>query len=58
MKPIGKYIGNKYNIVATNYVTKWVEAITLRTNILADTTNFLYKCILTRFGCPLTIVTN
>ncbi len=28
----------------------------LRTNTIAITTNFLYECILTRFGCPLTIV--
>jgi transposase InsO family protein len=40
------------------YVTKWVETKALRTNTIAITTNFLYECILTRFGCPLIIVTN
>ncbi len=53
-----RYIGNKYIIVATYYATKWVEARALRTNIAIIIANFLYEYILTRFGCPLTIVTN
>jgi hypothetical protein len=39
-----------------DYATKWVEARTLRTNIITAITNFLYECILTRFGYPLTII--
>jgi hypothetical protein len=35
-----------------------VEIRTLRINITVVTTKFLYECILTRFGCPLTIVTD
>jgi transposase InsO family protein len=31
---------------------------TLRTNTTVITTKFLYECTLTRFGCPLTIVTD
>jgi hypothetical protein len=56
IKLVGKYTWNKYILVATNYVTKWVEASALKTNIAIVTTNFLYECIVTRFGCPLTIV--
>ncbi len=33
-----------------------MEARTLRTNIVVVTTKFLYVCILTKFGCPLTII--
>jgi hypothetical protein len=33
-----------------------VETRALKTNIVAVVTKFLYECILTRFGCPLTIV--
>jgi hypothetical protein len=58
IKPIGRYTRNKYIIIATNYATKWVEIRALITNIVIITTNFLYECILTKFGCPLTIVTN
>jgi hypothetical protein len=56
IKPTWRYTGNKYILVTTNCVTKWVEIRALRINITAITTKFLYECILTRFGCPLTIV--
>jgi hypothetical protein len=45
-------------LVAIDYATKWVEAKALRTNIAVIIATFLYEYILTRFGCPLTIVTN
>jgi hypothetical protein len=57
IKLISKYAGNKYILVATNYATKWVEIRTLTINIAAIIVKFMYECILTRFGCPLTIVT-
>jgi hypothetical protein len=56
IKPICRYMGNKYILVAIDYVTKWVEAKALRINIASITSKKLYECILTRFGCPLTIV--
>jgi hypothetical protein len=51
------YIGDKYILVAIDHVAKWVEVRTLRMNIIIVTIKVLYECILTRFGCPLTIVT-
>jgi hypothetical protein len=54
IKLIRRYTRNKYICVAIN----WVEARVLRTNTTKITTKFLYECILTRFGCPLTIVTD
>jgi hypothetical protein len=57
IKPTEKYTWT-YIIIATDYATKMVEARTLRTNTIAITTKFIYECILTRFGCPLTIVTD
>jgi hypothetical protein len=38
-----------------DYATKCVEARALRTHAII-TAKFLYKYILTKFGCPLTIV--
>jgi hypothetical protein len=57
IKPIRRYKRNKYIIIAINYATKWVEVRALKTNIAVVITKFLYECILTKFGCPLTIVT-
>jgi hypothetical protein len=58
IKSVDRYIRSKYIFVAIDYVTKWVEARTLKTNTATLRTIFLYECILTRFGCPLMIVTN
>jgi hypothetical protein len=58
IKPVGRYTRNKYILIPTDYATKWVEARTLRTNTAVVTAISLYECILTRFGCPLTIVTD
>ncbi len=58
IKLAGRYTRNKYIFVATYYVTKWVEAKALRTNTIIVIAKFLYECILIRFGCPLTMVTN
>ncbi len=55
-KPEGRLIRNKYILVTTNYVTTWVEAKAFRTNTKVVITRFLYEYIMTKFGCPLTIV--
>ncbi len=58
IKPTWRLIGNKYILVVAYYATKWVEAKAFKTNIVIVTTRFLYEYILTKFGCPLTIVTD
>jgi hypothetical protein len=58
VKPISKMSYNYYISVATNYVTKWVEARALHTNIIIKIAKFLYEHIFTIFGCPLTIEIN
>ncbi len=55
-KPTWRLTRNKYILITTNYATKWVEANALITNITIINAKFLYEYILTRFGCPLTIV--
>jgi hypothetical protein len=56
IKPTRRYTWNKYIIIATYYATKWVEARALRNYTMAIIVKNLYECILTRFGCPLTII--
>ncbi len=51
-----KYTRNKYILVATDYVTKQVETRTWKTNTTTIIAKKLYECILTMFGCPLTII--
>jgi hypothetical protein len=58
IKLTGRLTWNTYILIVINYVTKSVEAKTLKTNIVVVTVIFMYEYILTRFDCPLTIVTN
>jgi hypothetical protein len=58
IKLVGRLIRNRYILIATYYKTKWVEVKAFITNIVIVTTRFSYEYILTRFGCPLTIVIN
>jgi hypothetical protein len=58
IKPARRYTRNKYILVGTDYATKWVEARALKINITTVIIKFLYECILTKFGCPLNVVTN
>ncbi len=58
IKPTQSLTRKKYILVATNYATKWVEAKAPKTNIVIVIAIFLYEYIMTKFGCPLTIVTN
>ncbi len=57
IKPTRRLIENKYILVAIDYVTKCVNAKALKTNTIVITSIFMYEYILTRFGCPLTIIT-
>ena len=48
----------RYIIVATDYMTKWAEAKAVRKVGACSTAKFIYKNIITRFGCPIEIVTD
>jgi hypothetical protein len=56
IKPVARYIGNQYIIIAIDYTTKWVEAKPLHDNTTRSITNFFYKNIITQFGCPMHLV--
>jgi hypothetical protein len=57
VKPTSRLSHKQYILIATEYVTKWVEAQTFHTNIVTIIAKFLYEHIFMRFGCPLTIMT-
>jgi len=50
--------GHKFILVATDYFTKWVEAIPLRKVTSANMINFVKEHIVYRFGIPQTITTD
>ncbi|MCO5570889.1 hypothetical protein L7F22_024618 [Adiantum nelumboides] len=47
---------NKYIIMVTCYVSKWVEAKALPNNTAKSTAWFLYEHIICRYGCSIKIV--
>jgi len=49
---------NKYILVGVDYVSKWVEAMTLQNNEARRVTKFLKKNIFTRFGTPISIISD
>eukprot|EP00249_Psilotum_nudum_P025170 c29402_g1_i1 orf=3-920(-) len=49
---------NQFILVATDYLTKWVEARPLKSATAEETARFLYERIITRFGCPREIVSD
>ena len=58
MGPFPSSYGNKYILVAVDYVSKWVEAVASRTN---DTSVFikLFKSIIfPRFGAPRIVISD
>ena len=58
IKPSAKNTHAQYIIVATDYLTKWVEAKAMVKNDARTTTKFLYKYVFRRYGLPIEIVSD
>ena len=56
MGPFPPSFGNLYILLAVNYVSKWVEAVTTTTNDANVVVKFLSKNIFTRLGTPRVII--
>ena len=49
---------HKWILVATDYFTKWIEAVPTRNATHQVIMRFLYENIFSRFGCPPRLVTD
>ena len=45
-------------VLATKYLTKWAESKAMKTNTTANAATFMYKNIISRFGCPNILVSD
>ena len=50
--------GMAYIVVATKYLTKWIEATAVKTSTAANTATFIYENIMSSFGCPRILVSD
>ncbi|XP_039778501.1 uncharacterized protein K02A2.6-like [Panicum virgatum] len=50
--------GHKWILVATDYFTKWVEAVPMKNVTAKDVVNFIKEHIVYHFGIPQTITTD
>ncbi|XP_049406171.1 uncharacterized protein LOC125869774 [Solanum stenotomum] len=58
MGPFVSSYGQKYILVVVDYVSKWVEAVTLLENDGKSVAGFLKKNIFSRFGTPRVIISD
>ena len=58
MRPFSPSEGKQCILVAVYYVSKWVEAIPIRTNDHREVFRFVTRCIFARYGCSTTIVSD
>ena len=56
MGPFPPSDGKEYILVAVDYVSKWVEAIPIRTNDPQEVLQFITRCIFAHYGCPRAII--
>ena len=53
-----KRMGVRYIIIAVEYVTKWVKVEPIETCCSEVANKFIYENIITRFGCPQTLISD
>jgi len=58
MGPFPSSMGNKYNLVIVDYVSKWVEAIASPRNYAQAVTKFFKRPIFPRLGVPRVLISD
>jgi transposase InsO family protein len=58
INPPGKRIGERYIITAIEYLTRWAEARAVKDCSETIAAHFIFDDIITRFGCPKTLMSD
>ena len=58
MGPFPSSFGNIYILLVVDYVSKWVEVIDCPKNVANTVVGFLQRNILSKFGTPITIISD
>jgi hypothetical protein len=58
INPPGKHTGARYIITLTEYLTRWDEARAVKDCSTNTVAHFIFDDIITRFGCPKTLMRN
>ena len=58
INPLGKRMDARYIITGIEYLTKWVEAKAVRNCDAATAAQFLFENIISRFGCPVILMSD
>ncbi len=58
INPLRKHTSTRYIITTTEYLTRWVEAKPVKNCDAVTTVQFIFKNIITRFGCPVILMSD
>jgi hypothetical protein len=56
VEALPKITRNEYLIVASDYLTKWSEAVAVKKCTQDVATDFLFNQVICRYGCPLEVI--
>jgi hypothetical protein len=58
INPPEKRTGARYIITMKKYLTRWAEATPVKDCNTETKTHFLFEHVITRFGCPISLMSN
>jgi hypothetical protein len=58
INPITRHSKARYIITSTDYLTRWVEAVVVQHCLIEIVDRFIFKNIITWFGCPRTLTSD
>jgi hypothetical protein len=58
INPTSKHSKSRYIIMETNYITCWVEVTIVHDFSIDTAARFIFDNIITRFGCPRSLISD